>query len=169
MKPLPIGCPPTVSLLGNGPRWTLLLGLHAEEYKANNPAWTIGIASPTTLHRGQDRLPSLLAEQVLSSCSISSEIWSANFSQSGETRQDNDLVALRGASVCTGSERKSVRRAVVRPLEARLDPRALVADGLDDDGHFCTHLGSSFLWGERIDGAIAPRRRGPAPKTAFST
>ena len=29
---------------------------------------------------------------------------SANFSQSGETRQDNDLVALRGASVsvCAG-------------------------------------------------------------------
>ena len=35
------------------------------------------------------------------------------FSQSGETRQDNDLVALRGASVCTGSDEKSVRRAVV--------------------------------------------------------
>jgi hypothetical protein len=71
------------------------------------------------------------------------------FSQSGETRQDNDLVALRGASVCTGSDEKSVRRAVVRPLEALLDPLALVADGLDDDGHYCTHLGSSFLWGER--------------------
>ena len=45
--------------------------------------------------------------------------------------------------------RKSVRRAVVRPLEALLDPLALVADGLDDDWHFCTHFGSSFLWGER--------------------
>ena len=29
---------------------------------------------------------------------------SANFSRSGETRQDDDLVALRGASVCTGFE-----------------------------------------------------------------
>jgi hypothetical protein len=29
---------------------------------------------------------------------------SANFSRSGETRQDNDLVALRGASVCAGFE-----------------------------------------------------------------
>jgi phosphatidylserine/phosphatidylglycerophosphate/cardiolipin synthase-like enzyme len=27
---------------------------------------------------------------------------SANFSRSGETRQDNDLVALRGASVLRG-------------------------------------------------------------------
>jgi phosphatidylserine/phosphatidylglycerophosphate/cardiolipin synthase-like enzyme len=27
---------------------------------------------------------------------------SANFSLSGETRQDNDLVALRGASICAG-------------------------------------------------------------------
>ena len=27
---------------------------------------------------------------------------SANFSRSGETRQDNDLVALRGESVCAG-------------------------------------------------------------------
>src|SRR3984957_14168742 len=52
--------------------------------------------------------------------------------------------------------RKSVRRAVVRPLEALLDPLALVADGLDDDGHFCAHLGSSFLWGERIDGVNRP-------------
>jgi hypothetical protein len=65
-----------------------------------------------------------------------------------------------------GLTSKSVRRAVVRPLEALLDPLALVADGLDDDGHFCTHLGSSFLWGERKTGSIAPRRRGPAPKTA---
>jgi hypothetical protein len=48
-----------------------------------------------------------------------------------------------------GLTRKSVRRAVVRPLEALLDPLALLADGLDDNGHFCTHLGSSFLWGER--------------------
>jgi phosphatidylserine/phosphatidylglycerophosphate/cardiolipin synthase-like enzyme len=31
---------------------------------------------------------------------------SANFSRSGETRQDNDLVALRGASVCTGFDAK---------------------------------------------------------------
>jgi phosphatidylserine/phosphatidylglycerophosphate/cardiolipin synthase-like enzyme len=31
---------------------------------------------------------------------------SANFSRSGETRQDNDLVALRGASVCVGFEAK---------------------------------------------------------------
>jgi phosphatidylserine/phosphatidylglycerophosphate/cardiolipin synthase-like enzyme len=31
---------------------------------------------------------------------------SANFSRSGETRQDNDLVALRGASVCAGFEAK---------------------------------------------------------------
>jgi phosphatidylserine/phosphatidylglycerophosphate/cardiolipin synthase-like enzyme len=31
---------------------------------------------------------------------------SANFSRSGETRQDNDLVALRGASVCAGFEVK---------------------------------------------------------------
>jgi hypothetical protein len=30
----------------------------------------------------------------------------ANFSRSGETRQDNDLVALRGASVCAGFEAK---------------------------------------------------------------
>jgi hypothetical protein len=28
------------------------------------------------------------------------------FSRSGETRQDNDLAALRGASVCAGSEAK---------------------------------------------------------------
>jgi phosphatidylserine/phosphatidylglycerophosphate/cardiolipin synthase-like enzyme len=31
---------------------------------------------------------------------------SANFSRSGETRQDNDLVALRGESVCAGFEAK---------------------------------------------------------------
>jgi phosphatidylserine/phosphatidylglycerophosphate/cardiolipin synthase-like enzyme len=31
---------------------------------------------------------------------------SANFSRSGETRQDNDLVALRGVSVCAGFEGK---------------------------------------------------------------
>jgi phosphatidylserine/phosphatidylglycerophosphate/cardiolipin synthase-like enzyme len=31
---------------------------------------------------------------------------SANFSRSGETRQDNDLVPLRGASVCAGFEAK---------------------------------------------------------------
>ena len=31
---------------------------------------------------------------------------SANFSRSGETRQDNDLVALRGPSVCTGFDTK---------------------------------------------------------------
>jgi phosphatidylserine/phosphatidylglycerophosphate/cardiolipin synthase-like enzyme len=31
---------------------------------------------------------------------------SANFSRSGETRQDNDLVALRGPSVCAGFEAK---------------------------------------------------------------
>jgi phosphatidylserine/phosphatidylglycerophosphate/cardiolipin synthase-like enzyme len=31
---------------------------------------------------------------------------SANFSRSGEARQDNDLVALRGASVCTGFDAK---------------------------------------------------------------
>jgi phosphatidylserine/phosphatidylglycerophosphate/cardiolipin synthase-like enzyme len=31
---------------------------------------------------------------------------SANFSRSGERRQDNDLVALRGASVCDGFDAK---------------------------------------------------------------
>jgi ATP-dependent exoDNAse (exonuclease V) alpha subunit len=31
---------------------------------------------------------------------------SANFSRSGKTRQDNDLVALRGASVCAGFDAK---------------------------------------------------------------
>ena len=31
---------------------------------------------------------------------------SANFSRSGETRQDNDLVALRGASFCAGFDAK---------------------------------------------------------------
>jgi hypothetical protein len=31
---------------------------------------------------------------------------SANFSRSGETRHDNDLVALRGAFVCAGFEAK---------------------------------------------------------------
>jgi phosphatidylserine/phosphatidylglycerophosphate/cardiolipin synthase-like enzyme len=31
---------------------------------------------------------------------------SANFSRSGETRQDNDLVALRGPSVCAGFDAK---------------------------------------------------------------
>jgi hypothetical protein len=31
---------------------------------------------------------------------------SANFSRSGETRQDNDLVVLRGESVCSGFETK---------------------------------------------------------------
>ena len=62
--------------------------------------------------------------------------------------------------------RKSVRRAVVRPLEALLDPLPSVADGLDDDGHFCTHFGSSFLWGELWTGSIASHRREPVPKTA---
>lgn len=33
-------------------------------------------------------------------------IGSANFSRSGETRQDNDLVALRGAPVCAGFDAK---------------------------------------------------------------
>jgi hypothetical protein len=31
---------------------------------------------------------------------------SANFSRLGETRQDNDLVALRGANVCAGFDAK---------------------------------------------------------------
>ena len=31
---------------------------------------------------------------------------SANFSRSGETRQDNDLVVLRGATACAGFEAK---------------------------------------------------------------
>jgi phosphatidylserine/phosphatidylglycerophosphate/cardiolipin synthase-like enzyme len=31
---------------------------------------------------------------------------SANFSRSGETRQDNDLVALRGQSICAGFDAK---------------------------------------------------------------
>ena len=31
---------------------------------------------------------------------------SANFSRSGETRQDNDLVALRGPAVCAGFDAK---------------------------------------------------------------
>jgi phosphatidylserine/phosphatidylglycerophosphate/cardiolipin synthase-like enzyme len=31
---------------------------------------------------------------------------SANFSRSGETRQDNDLVALRVANICAGFEAK---------------------------------------------------------------
>ena len=31
---------------------------------------------------------------------------SANFSRSGETRQDNDLVTLRGESVCAGFDAK---------------------------------------------------------------
>jgi phosphatidylserine/phosphatidylglycerophosphate/cardiolipin synthase-like enzyme len=31
---------------------------------------------------------------------------SANFSRSGETRQDNDLVALRGTAVCAGFDAK---------------------------------------------------------------
>jgi phosphatidylserine/phosphatidylglycerophosphate/cardiolipin synthase-like enzyme len=31
---------------------------------------------------------------------------SANFSRSGETRQDNDLVALRGSTVCAGFDAK---------------------------------------------------------------
>jgi hypothetical protein len=34
---------------------------------------------------------------------------SAIFSGSGETRQDNDLVALRGASVCAGFDAKFER------------------------------------------------------------
>jgi phosphatidylserine/phosphatidylglycerophosphate/cardiolipin synthase-like enzyme len=34
---------------------------------------------------------------------------SANFSRSGETRQDNDLVALRGATVCAGFDAKFER------------------------------------------------------------
>ena len=34
---------------------------------------------------------------------------SANFSRTGETRQDNDLVALRGAAVCAGFEAKFER------------------------------------------------------------
>jgi phosphatidylserine/phosphatidylglycerophosphate/cardiolipin synthase-like enzyme len=44
---------------------------------------------------------------------------SANFSRSGEMRQDNDLVALRGASVCAG-------------LDAKFD-RAWVLSGDSDD------------------------------------
>jgi hypothetical protein len=150
VKPLPIGCPPTVSLLGNGPRWTLLLGLHAEEYKANNPAWTIGIASPTTLRRGQDRP----AVPVRGADPIVSLDWQRNMvgeiSASPARRARTMTWSLCEARPSApGLTRKSVRRAVVRPLEALLDPLAFVADGLDNDGHFCTHLGSSFLWGER--------------------
>jgi hypothetical protein len=33
---------------------------------------------------------------------------SANFNRSGETRQDNDLVALRGAAVCAGFDASSI-------------------------------------------------------------
>jgi hypothetical protein len=38
---------------------------------------------------------------------------SANFSGLGETRQDNDLVALRGASVCSGFEAKFDRATFI--------------------------------------------------------
>jgi hypothetical protein len=89
-------------------------------------------------------LPDQMAE-ILSSRSISSEIWSANFSQFGETRQDNDLVALRGASVCTGFDEKvcpsCYRQATRSPARAAGVGRR----GLDDEGHLCTHFGSSFL------------------------
>jgi hypothetical protein len=39
---------------------------------------------------------------------------SANFSRSGETRQDNDLVVLRSASVCAGFDGK-FDRAWIEP------------------------------------------------------
>jgi exodeoxyribonuclease V alpha subunit len=48
---------------------------------------------------------------------------SANFSRSGETRQDNDLMALQGASVCARFDAK-VRRGLgelrSRPRESDL-------------------------------------------------
>jgi phosphatidylserine/phosphatidylglycerophosphate/cardiolipin synthase-like enzyme len=41
---------------------------------------------------------------------------SANFSRSGETRQDNDLVALRAPSVCAGFEAKFERAWRAAPI-----------------------------------------------------
>ena len=51
---------------------------------------------------------------------------SANFSRSGETRQDNDLVALRGASVCIGFEAKFGlgRSSIVSPQSRLKQPVA---------------------------------------------
>ena len=167
MKPLPIGCPPTVSLLGNGPRWTLLLGLHAEEYKANNPAWTIGIASPTTLRRGQDRLLSCSRSGSYRLTRLAAKYGrriSASPARRARTMTWSLCEARPSAPDLT---RKSVRRAVVRPLEALLDPLALVADGLDDDGHFCTHLGPPFFGASDRRGQ-SPRAAGDRPRDSFS-
>jgi hypothetical protein len=61
-----------------------------------------------------------------------------------------------------GLTRRSVRRAVGRPLEALLDPLALGTDGLDEDGHFCTHLGSPFSLARAI-GGVNRRTASPCP------
>jgi hypothetical protein len=57
--------------------------------------------------------------------------------------------------------------AVVRPLEALLDPLALVADGLDDDGHFCTHFGVLLSLGRAIDGVNRPAPQGTGAQDSF--
>jgi phosphatidylserine/phosphatidylglycerophosphate/cardiolipin synthase-like enzyme len=45
---------------------------------------------------------------------------SSNFSRSGKTRQDNDLVALRGAAVCRGFDvAESRSRAIERTIRWR--------------------------------------------------
>jgi hypothetical protein len=46
---------------------------------------------------------------------------SANFSRSRETRQDNDLVALRGEAICAGFDAK-FERAVRTDVEAPAQP-----------------------------------------------
>ncbi len=56
---------------------------------------------------------------------------SANFSRSGETRQDNDLVALRGQSVCAGFDAKfdGAWGSGLRNGSRAARPRSLVASG----------------------------------------
>src|SRR3984885_16147345 len=93
--------------------------------------------------------------EILSSRSISSEICSASPARRAWTMTWSLCEARPSAP---GLTRKSVRRAVVRPLEALLVPLALVADGLDDDRHFCTHLGPPFFG--------ASDRRGQSPRAA---
>ena len=51
-------------------------------------------------------VPNACTSKPIAPIIASSRTGSANFSRSGETRQDNDLVALRGASICAGFDAK---------------------------------------------------------------
>ena len=111
-------------------------------------------------------LPDQMAE-ILSSRSISSEIWSANFSQSGETRQDNDLVALRGASVCPGFDEKVCPSRCRQATRSPARPAGLGRRRTRLRWAFLHTFGSSLSLVRAIDGVNRAAPQGTGTQDSF--